>query len=130
MKILEDFFFYKGHNSACIVSSITFTAAINSRRESYSTIKISQNRRKKKHQKVLNRENAIRIIGEESVTTISKTWTEMEGKGSGQANYHQANGIIRSLIDQGLKNRAIKGILVEVDNGRIDRIRKDPIQKP
>ena len=51
----------------------------------------------------------------------------MEGKNYGETNYHQANGIILSLIDQGLINKAIKGILEKVGNERIDRIRKNPI---
>ena len=100
------------------------------RRGGYGAIKTLQNRRKKKNQKVLDRENAVRIIGEEGVITMAKTWDAMEGKNYGETNYHQANGIILSLIDQGLKNKTIKGILEKVGNERIDRIRKNPIQVP
>ena len=52
----------------------------------------------------------------------------MTSKGYGEANYSQANGIIQALINQGLPNKALKGVLVQIGNNRIHRIRKNPVR--
>ena len=89
-----------------------------------------QNRRVPKVAAVLNQENALRNLTESSFNEMKNSWNSMSYKGYGETNYHQANGIVQDLIIQGLSNRAIKCVLNNIGNNRIDRIRKNPIQTP
>ena len=96
----------------------------------HSITKATPVRRTKRSDKENNLSNARSALGEDTVEELKNSWESMDLKGYGEQNYHQANGIIQSLIDQGLSNRAIKGALDKVGNGRIDRIRKKPVQVP
>ena len=94
----------------------------------YSSTKVVPECRIKRSDKILSVEAAVSVLGQASIDEIRSSWSEMDSKGYGQSNYKQANGIIQNLIDQGLSNRQIKGALGSVGNGRIDRIRRNPIQ--
>ena len=96
----------------------------------YASLKPSKNSRVKTDEGTLNYQNALRSLEEEQVIELKRSWDNLTNKNYGGEHYSQANGIIQSLIDQGLYNRAIKGVLGAVGNGRIDRIRKNPVQQP
>ena len=87
-----------------------------------------QNCREPKYAIVLNQNNALKYLSEDSLMEIRNSWNSMTSKGYGEANYNQANGIIQALINYGLPNKAIKGVLVQIGNNRIDRIRKNPVR--
>ena len=96
----------------------------------HSTTKATPVRRTKLSDKENNLLNACRALDEDTVEELRDSWESLDLKGYGEQNYHQANGIIQSLIDQGLSICAIKGTLEKVGNNQIDRIRKNPVQVP